>query len=179
MFFHMFTNDGDTEGLFRAGIMNSGTSAATGDVTELQDTFDYVVQQVGCANATDALACLRSVPAESLVAVADTTTAVTDYKVSDSVGACGRMLISDSDFRVYRDLRIFLARTVSLSRNPRRTFSHKAGQRTYRLSSVRPNCEQCNIVTLMTSVGDVRDEGTMFSVASLNITWVTSIVSSH
>ena len=97
----MFTNDGDTEGLFRAGIMNSGTSAATGDVTELQDTFDFVVQQVGCANATDALACLRSVPAESLVAVADNTTAVTDYRVSSSERTCERMLIFDSDFRVF------------------------------------------------------------------------------
>ncbi len=70
MFLHLYTNSGDTEGLFRAAIMNSGTSVPTRDVTEVQGTYDFVVNQVGCSNATDTLACLRSASADNLLAAA-------------------------------------------------------------------------------------------------------------
>ncbi|RPD58717.1 alpha beta-hydrolase [Lentinus tigrinus ALCF2SS1-7] len=67
VFFNLFTNSGDPEGLFRAGIMSSGTAVPTGDITELQGVYNTVVDQVGCTNATDTLACLRTVPADSLL----------------------------------------------------------------------------------------------------------------
>ncbi|TFK88164.1 carotenoid ester lipase precursor [Polyporus arcularius HHB13444] len=71
VFLHLYTNSGDPEGLFRAAIMNSGTSVPTRDLTEVQGTYDFVVNQVGCSNATDTLACLRSVPADSLLNAAN------------------------------------------------------------------------------------------------------------
>ncbi|RPD58744.1 carotenoid ester lipase precursor [Lentinus tigrinus ALCF2SS1-7] len=67
VFFNLFANGGNPEGLFRAGIMSSGTAVPTGDITELQGVYDAVVDQVGCTNATDTLACLRTVPADSLL----------------------------------------------------------------------------------------------------------------
>ncbi|KAI0690023.1 carotenoid ester lipase precursor [Cerioporus squamosus] len=73
VFFQMFANDGDAEGLFRAGIMNSGSSVSTGDILELQSTYDFVVQQVGCSSETDTLGCLRTVSADSLLAAANNT----------------------------------------------------------------------------------------------------------
>ncbi|KAI0689210.1 alpha beta-hydrolase [Cerioporus squamosus] len=72
VFFHLYANGGDTEGLFRA-IMSSGTSLPTADITEAQDTYDFVVDRVGCSNASDTLACLRTVPADNLLAAANDT----------------------------------------------------------------------------------------------------------
>ncbi|TFK90947.1 alpha beta-hydrolase [Polyporus arcularius HHB13444] len=71
-FLHLYTNHGDTEGLFRGAIMSSGASVPTEDISEVQGTYDFVVDQVGCANATDTLACLRKAPTESLLAAAKT-----------------------------------------------------------------------------------------------------------
>ena len=84
VFLQMSANHGDTEGLFRAGIMSSGSSIPTGDIdnSDMQDTYDFVVQQVGCSNATDTLACLRVVPAESLLAAPNNTISVNGFKVT-------------------------------------------------------------------------------------------------
>ncbi|KAI0699615.1 carotenoid ester lipase precursor [Cerioporus squamosus] len=70
VFLHLYANNGDPTGLFRAAIMNSGTSVPTRDITEVQGTYDFVVDHVGCANATNTLACLRSAPADSLLTAA-------------------------------------------------------------------------------------------------------------
>ncbi|KAI0688202.1 carotenoid ester lipase precursor [Cerioporus squamosus] len=78
-FLQLFANDGDNEGLFRAAIMNSGFALSTGDIDEIQGTYDSVVDQVGCSNATDTLACLRLVPAETLLATATGFPTFTDY----------------------------------------------------------------------------------------------------
>ena len=67
---HMATNGGNTEGLFRAGIMSSGSAVPTGDISDVQSTYDAVASAVGCSNASDSLGCLREVPAESLLAAA-------------------------------------------------------------------------------------------------------------
>ncbi len=83
MFFHLSANHGNAVGLFRAGIMSSGSSVPTGDITDsdMQDTYDSVAEQVGCSNATDTLACLRTVPAESLLAAANNTPSANGFQV--------------------------------------------------------------------------------------------------
>nr|VWP00041.1 Putative peptide synthase/polyketide synthase [Ganoderma boninense] len=43
----MITNGGDTEGLFRAGWMESGSAPPTGSILKLQPTFDYIVLETG------------------------------------------------------------------------------------------------------------------------------------
>ncbi len=78
----MLANGGNTEGLFRAGIMNSGGPPPTGDITELQDTYDFVVKEAGCAGAADSLACLRTVPVDKLLAAANQTPTVISFAVS-------------------------------------------------------------------------------------------------
>lgn len=67
----MLTNGGNTEGLFRAGIMNSGGPIPTGDIIDVQDTFDLVVKEVGCSGAPDTLDCLRAVSVDELVSAAN------------------------------------------------------------------------------------------------------------
>lgn len=71
VFLQLYANDGNTEGLFRAGIMGSGFAPPTKDITTVQVTYDFVVDQVGCASASDTLACLRTVPVNSLLAAAN------------------------------------------------------------------------------------------------------------
>lgn len=52
--------------------MSSGFGVSVRDITEVQDTYNHVVEQVGCSTASDTLACLRKVPANCLLAAAKT-----------------------------------------------------------------------------------------------------------
>ncbi|KAL4758095.1 Alpha/Beta hydrolase protein [Aspergillus foveolatus] len=67
---------GRDDGLFRAGIMESGGSiaASPGNTTAYQSQYDDIVSKAGCATARDTLQCLREVPFESLNAIFNTTT---------------------------------------------------------------------------------------------------------
>ncbi|TFK85744.1 alpha/beta-hydrolase, partial [Polyporus arcularius HHB13444] len=78
----MQTNAGDTEGLFRAAFLESGTPIATGHVDNpyLQSIYDEIVADSGCANATVALECLRTVPAEVLKAAMDKTPSFVSFR---------------------------------------------------------------------------------------------------
>ncbi|RPD68932.1 carotenoid ester lipase precursor [Lentinus tigrinus ALCF2SS1-7] len=71
VFFHLYANGGDPEGLFRAGIMSSGFAIPTKNITSTQGVYEFVVGKVGCANADDTLKCLRTVSADSLIAAAN------------------------------------------------------------------------------------------------------------
>ncbi|KAJ7205198.1 Alpha/Beta hydrolase protein [Mycena pura] len=70
---HMLANDGDTEGLFRAAFMQSGSPIPVGPLENGQMFYDQIVQQVGCAGSADTLECLRTVPFDSLKAAQDAT----------------------------------------------------------------------------------------------------------
>ncbi|TFK82847.1 alpha/beta-hydrolase [Polyporus arcularius HHB13444] len=75
----MVTNGGDTEGLFRGAIMSSGSPLPSGDITNLQLTYDTIVEHAGCANSSDTLECLRQVPADTLLAAAETLPSLFGY----------------------------------------------------------------------------------------------------
>ena len=79
----MFANGGRTDGLFRAGFMESGSAPPTGFVDNpfLQDTFDGIVKDTGCSDATDAIECLRTVPASVLKAAMDRTPTFASFQV--------------------------------------------------------------------------------------------------
>ena len=78
----MLTNGGNTEGLFRAGWMESGSALPSGDFSKLQPTFDFIAAETGCASARDALECLREVPAERITAAMDKTPTFLSFQVS-------------------------------------------------------------------------------------------------
>ncbi|KAI8974599.1 carotenoid ester lipase [Trametes punicea] len=69
----MLAKDGNNEGLFRAGWMESGAASPIGNVSKIQPTFDFIASQTGCASARDVLECLREVPAEVIKAAMDQT----------------------------------------------------------------------------------------------------------
>ncbi|TBU61508.1 carotenoid ester lipase precursor [Dichomitus squalens] len=78
--FQMITNGGNTEGLFRAGWMESGSALPTGDFSKLQPTFDLIVSETGCSSASDVLGCLREVSAEAMSAAMDKTPAFLSFQ---------------------------------------------------------------------------------------------------
>lgn len=78
----MLTNGGDTEGLFRAGRMESGSALPSGDITTLQPTFDFIVSETGCSSARDPLACLRVVPTGNITAAMDKTPTFLSFQVN-------------------------------------------------------------------------------------------------
>ena len=78
---HMLTNDGNAEGLFRGGIMQSGSPLPVGDITHGQKYYDFMVERTGCAGANDTLQCLRQVPYEAFQAASNSTPSIFDYQV--------------------------------------------------------------------------------------------------
>ena len=84
MTFQMITNGGDTEGLFRAGWMESGSALPSGNFSKLQPTFDFIVSETGCASASDALECLRGVPAGAITAAMDKTPTFLSFQVREA-----------------------------------------------------------------------------------------------
>ncbi|KAJ7230185.1 Alpha/Beta hydrolase protein [Mycena pura] len=72
---HMLANDGDTEGLFRAAFMQSGSPVPVGPLENGQLFYDQIVQQVGCAGSPASMdssgpelsfRCLNRLPAGQL-----------------------------------------------------------------------------------------------------------------
>ncbi|KAI0681827.1 carotenoid ester lipase precursor [Earliella scabrosa] len=129
----MLTNNGDPEGLFRAGIMSSGSLVPTGDITDLQGTYDLVVDQVGCSGASDTLACLRTVSSDSLLVAANMTPSLTSF------GGLAIPYMPRADGVFIPEPIHQLARDGALAQVP-------------------------------FIIGDVKDEGTLFSLGSFNIT---------
>ncbi|KAH9855289.1 carotenoid ester lipase precursor [Lenzites betulinus] len=76
----MLANGGHTEGLFRGAWMESGSVFPGGDISKTQSTFDTIVSEVGCESATDALECLRSVPASDIVAAMNKTPTIFSFE---------------------------------------------------------------------------------------------------
>jgi hypothetical protein len=77
----MVTNNGNTDGLFRAGFMQSGALLPVGDITNGQPFFDMLVNNTGCSSARDKLDCLRSVSEEEFQNAVDLSPAIFGFMV--------------------------------------------------------------------------------------------------
>ncbi|KAF9234882.1 Alpha/Beta hydrolase protein [Melanogaster broomeanus] len=58
----MVTNGGNSDGLFRAAFMQSGSPFFVGDIAHGQKHYDALVDETGCSTASDTLQCLREAP---------------------------------------------------------------------------------------------------------------------
>jgi carboxylesterase type B len=76
----MVTNGGDTEGLFRAAFMESGSPQPASDITAGQPYYDFLVESTGCSGSPDTLSCLRAAPYDDLKAAMDATPLYTSYQ---------------------------------------------------------------------------------------------------
>ena len=83
----MLSNRGNIRGLFRAAFMESGSAMPVGYVDEpyLQQTYDTIVSETGCAGSGDTLECLRGVPVEVFMAATKKTPSVFSYEVRSLV----------------------------------------------------------------------------------------------
>lgn len=77
----MLTNGGNTEGLFRAGFMQSGSPIPVGDISHGQKYYDFIIDRTGCAGSPDTLQCLREIPYDKLKAAMDDTPSIFAYQV--------------------------------------------------------------------------------------------------
>ncbi|KAL4983318.1 Alpha/Beta hydrolase protein [Aspergillus falconensis] len=84
---HLIAYGGRDDGLFRAGIMESGgsISASPGNTSAYQSQYDEIVSKAGCSSAGDTLQCLREVPFEFLNAIFNTTTGDPAYSFRPAV----------------------------------------------------------------------------------------------
>ena len=81
---HLLANGGNTEGLFRGAIMESGSPASMlgmADEWTAQAIYDTFVQNTGCGNTTDSLACLRQVPIAQITLAMDMSIGLSSYQV--------------------------------------------------------------------------------------------------
>ncbi|KAH7928749.1 alpha/beta-hydrolase [Leucogyrophana mollusca] len=76
----MLTNGGNTDGLFRAAFMQSGSPLPVGDITNGQPYYDDLVLRTGCTGSPDTLGCLRSVDYDVLKAAVDKSPGVFSYQ---------------------------------------------------------------------------------------------------
>ncbi|KAK0460004.1 carotenoid ester lipase precursor [Desarmillaria tabescens] len=77
---HMIAYDGDTQGLFRAAFMQSGSPIPVGALEGGQKYYDDLVVQTGCSGSDDTLACLRTVSYKTLKAAIDNSPSISDYQ---------------------------------------------------------------------------------------------------
>ncbi|KAF5380644.1 hypothetical protein D9757_007005 [Collybiopsis confluens] len=76
----MVTNDGNTESLFRAGFMQSGSPIPVGDVADGQKYYDQIVAATGCSDSSDTLNCLRGVDFDIMQSAVDDTPGIFAYQ---------------------------------------------------------------------------------------------------
>ncbi|KAM5544446.1 hypothetical protein V8D89_002106 [Ganoderma adspersum] len=131
--FQMITNGGDTEGLFRAGWMESGSALPSGNFSKLQPTFDFIVSETGCASAFDALECLRDASADAITAAMDKTPTFLSFQ------SLNTPWMPHTDGVFFDD-------------------------------NVQKLVLEGSIADIPFVVGSCEDEGTLFSLASLNLT---------
>ncbi|EGN93872.1 hypothetical protein SERLA73DRAFT_78246 [Serpula lacrymans var. lacrymans S7.3] len=78
--YHMITNGGDNEGLFRAAFMQSGSQLPVSGMKGGQPYYDTVVKAAGCSNSSDTLQCLREAPYDTLKSAIDNVPTFYDYQ---------------------------------------------------------------------------------------------------
>ncbi|KAG5654308.1 hypothetical protein H0H81_004727 [Sphagnurus paluster] len=130
---HMVANNGDNEGLFRAGFMQSGSPIPVGDITNGQKYYDAIVSQTGCSGSADTLDCLRKVPYNTLKAAVNKSPGIFSYQSLDIAW----LPRADGKF---------------LTDNPQQLVLDG------------------KVANIPFITGDCDDEGTLFSLSTLNVT---------
>ena len=77
----MVTNGGNTEGLFHAAFMESGSPIPVGDITHGQKDYDALVEETGCSGSSDTLECLREVPFNTLMNAINKSPGIFSFQV--------------------------------------------------------------------------------------------------
>ena len=169
----LFAYDGNTEGLYRGAIMESGTYVPFGDITDGQKYYDALIEQTGCSTSTDTLGCLRTVPYEQLSIAINSSPSIMSYQVSV------RNTVNDEDVLTF----LYLLKSIILAWLPRvdGVFLPSTFQRALlegKVANVPLITGVCILYLFGTSIlkrftQDVEDEGSIFSISALNVSYVS------
>ncbi|EAU35844.1 cholinesterase [Aspergillus terreus NIH2624] len=103
--YHLIAYGGRDDGLFRAGILESGGPILyrPNNATGYQSLYDDLTAKVNCSNTVDSLQCLREVPFEKLNAAINGTNGASEYNFSpvidgDFVKEWGSIQLRDHKF---------------------------------------------------------------------------------
>jgi len=80
---HLAWDDGNTQGLFRGAVMESGSPIPLRTVVDGQPYYDQLVEYTGCSGEADTLTCLRNVPYEQLITAVTLTPSFFSYQSLD------------------------------------------------------------------------------------------------
>ncbi|GKZ39391.1 hypothetical protein AbraIFM66950_000220 [Aspergillus brasiliensis] len=89
---------GRDDGLFRAAISESAAPSVYqrySTPADWQPYYDAIVTAAGCSSATDTLACLRTIPTDTLHSIFDNTSIVPAHSISGLSGATFTPVIDD------------------------------------------------------------------------------------
>ncbi|KAM0706607.1 hypothetical protein Q7P35_005934 [Cladosporium inversicolor] len=100
---HLLAYNGRDDGLFRAGIMQSGNPVAYNSyrsVIDYQPGYDGLVNATGCSNATDTLECVRYAPYEQVNNWFNSTEGSNWNPIVDGdfIARWGSLQLEDGDF---------------------------------------------------------------------------------
>ncbi|KAF9220275.1 COesterase-domain-containing protein [Gyrodon lividus] len=76
----MVMNGGNTDGLFRAAFMESGSSIPVGGIIYGRKYYDALGYETGCSTTSDTLRCLREVPYETLLDAVNQSPGIFSYQ---------------------------------------------------------------------------------------------------
>ncbi|KAF9238913.1 Alpha/Beta hydrolase protein [Melanogaster broomeanus] len=148
----MVAYDGELDGLFKGAIMESGAASPMHDITYqgAQNNYDLIVAQTNCTSATDTLSCLREAPYQSIVNAVVLTTPLLSYQ---ALNTSWKPLVDGVFFKQS------VRQSLKLGKYARASFI------------VSVSRQVSNHLTQVPAVlGDVDDEGTLFSLYSFNVT---------
>jgi acetylcholinesterase len=165
----MVVNGGNTEGLFHGAFMQSGAVIPRGDISLGQQDYDALVREAGCTGAEDTLECLRQLPFATLKKAMDMSPGLFSYRVCHDF------------FDLFSSVENYPSQALNLIWGPRADgtflkapFQHMVVQsRVSKIPFVMGNEAtyfRCPIVVNPAAPGNCDDEGTLFSLANLNVT---------
>ncbi|KAK0460006.1 carotenoid ester lipase precursor [Desarmillaria tabescens] len=167
---HMIAYDGDTQGLFRAAFMQSGSP---------DPYYDDIVVQTGCSGSDDTLACLRTVSYKTLKAAIDNSPFIFDYQ-SLALAWLPRadgVLFSDNPQRLVEQGKIANVPIVSGDCDDEGTLfsfaslnvTTSAEVATYIKTQISPNISDQDLNTLLDLYPENPLEGSPYGTGILNI----------
>jgi acetylcholinesterase len=166
----MVANDGNSDGLFRAAFMQSGSPLPVGDILGGQKYYDALVSETGCSSASDTLQCLREVPYETLLDAMNQSPNLFSYQVS----------LVEMSWGMYADDRVSFeslvmawqprADGVFLTDDPQKLVQQGLVADVPFVTGGSQSLTAFFPVLITHTIGDCDDEGTLFSFSTLNVT---------
>ncbi|KAI9442990.1 alpha beta-hydrolase [Lactarius indigo] len=150
----MLANGGNTEGLFRAAFMQSGSPTPVGDITNGQKYYDFLVARTNCTGSPDTLACLRAAPYEALQAAMDSTPSLFSFQV------CGLLPTALQSFPSHQ---LIILQSLALAWQP-------LADGEFLTDHPQKLVQQGKVAKIPFVAGECDDEGTLFSLSNANIT---------